>query len=259
MPDGQRVVGDETFREHPLVTFAGLLRLGEIVGEVRADQLFATRTGDFDGGFVHVGDFSLRADRDERVHARFDQAARVLRGLLLRGDVARGGEHSQHVAARVLVDRSVVQHVGEASIGMADRQRVVRDEAFREHPLVTLASLFGFGEIVREVRVDKLFAGCPGHLHRRFIDVGDFACGADSHERVHARFDQAARILRSLLLSRDVTNGAGDLHTLLRLKRAQADLDLKFRSILALAVKRSRPAPIGRAVGLAKKPARCPG
>jgi hypothetical protein len=38
-----------------------------------------------------------------------------------------------------------------------------------------------------------------------------------------------------LLLRGDVANRAGHLHTLLRFKRAQADLDLKFRSVFALA------------------------
>ena len=36
------------------------------------------------------------------IEARLDQAAGVLRGLLLRGDVARGGEDAEHVAAASL-------------------------------------------------------------------------------------------------------------------------------------------------------------
>src|SRR5712664_1275812 len=39
MPDGQRIVGDEAFREHPLVTFPSLFGFREVVGEVCANQL----------------------------------------------------------------------------------------------------------------------------------------------------------------------------------------------------------------------------
>src|SRR5438445_2078380 len=86
------IVCDETLCERLLVAFASLFRLREIVGEVRADQLFARCAGDLDGSFVDIGDLGFGADTDELVYARYDQSRRMLRRLLLRGDIARGGE-----------------------------------------------------------------------------------------------------------------------------------------------------------------------
>ncbi len=130
MTNRQGIICDETLGERLLVALASLFRLGEIVGEVRANQLFTRRPGDLHSGLVHVGDLAFRADGDQRVHARFDQAPRILRRLLLRGDITRGGEHPQHVAAGVLVHRGVVQHIGLSSLGMPDGQRIVGDETF---------------------------------------------------------------------------------------------------------------------------------
>ncbi len=76
-------------------------------------------------------------------------------GLLLRGDVARGGEHAEHVAAHVLVDRGVVEHVGEPPVPVADGERVVGDEPLGEHLLVALARLLRLGEVVGEVGADR--------------------------------------------------------------------------------------------------------
>ena len=104
-------------------------------------SLVARHAGDLDGGLVDVGDLAVRADGDERVEAGLDQAAGVLRGLLLRRHVAGGGEDAEHVAASVLVDRGVVENVGELAVPVADGERIVGDEALLEDLLVALARL----------------------------------------------------------------------------------------------------------------------
>jgi hypothetical protein len=82
VPDGQRIVGDEASGEDLLISLTGLLGLGEVVGKIGPDQFLARDSGHLDRGLVDVGDFAVRADRHQRVEARLDQAARVLRGLL---------------------------------------------------------------------------------------------------------------------------------------------------------------------------------
>src|SRR5690242_15546486 len=108
MPDGQRVVGDEAQREYLLITLASLLGLREVVRKVGPDQLSSIYSSDLDGGFVNVRDFSFRTDGDQRVERGFHQAARVLGCLFLRGYVARGREHAQHIAASILINRGIV-------------------------------------------------------------------------------------------------------------------------------------------------------
>src|SRR5208337_2428605 len=76
--DGQRIVRDEAFGKGLLVAFASFFRFREVIGEVRADQLFAGRAGDLDSSFVHIGDLAFRADGNQRVHADLDQAPRIL-------------------------------------------------------------------------------------------------------------------------------------------------------------------------------------
>src|SRR5690348_5022481 len=103
MPDGQRVVGDEAFLEYLAVSCAGLLRFGEVIGEVGSDQLLPRHPGHPHGGLVNVGDLPVRADGDQGVEARLDKTAGVLGSLLLGGDVAGGGKYADYISGSVLV------------------------------------------------------------------------------------------------------------------------------------------------------------
>ena len=87
MSDGEWVVGDEAPGEDLLVALARLLGLGEVVGEVGADQLLPSHASDLDGALVDVGDLAFGADGDEWVEARLEQAAGVLGGLFACGVV----------------------------------------------------------------------------------------------------------------------------------------------------------------------------
>ena len=132
-------------------------------------------------------------------------------GLLLGRHVAGGGEHAEHVAARVFVDRCIVKNVGEAPILVANGQRVVGDESLGEDLLVSLPSLAWLGEVVGEIRPDQLLPRNPGYLVGTLVDIGDLAFGADGYQRVEAGLDQAAGIhrgLQSLLLD---TLALGDI------------------------------------------------
>ena len=75
--DGQRVVLHVALGEYLPVAGTSVVRRGEVIGEVRADELLARHAGRLHGGFVHVGDLALRADGDERVERGLDQRARV--------------------------------------------------------------------------------------------------------------------------------------------------------------------------------------
>ena len=116
-------------------------------------------------------------------------------GPFLHGDVAGGGEYAQHVPGRVLVDRAVVQHIGQRAAGMADGQRVVGDGTLREDLPVRRTRRIGLGEVVREVGPHQFVPRDPGHPDRRLVHVGDLAFRADHHhQRVQARLDQAPRV-----------------------------------------------------------------
>src|SRR5207249_4304818 len=83
-------------------------------------------------------------------------------GSLLPGDVSGGGEHAEHAASRVLVDRGVVQNLGEMAVAVTNRQRVVGDRSLGEYLLVAGARLVGLGEVVRKVGPDQLLAQNAG-------------------------------------------------------------------------------------------------
>ena len=64
------------------------------------------------------------------------------------GHVARGGEHADHVAADVLVNRRVVENVGKLAEPVTDGQRVIGDEApIGEDLPITLARQFSAGSV----------------------------------------------------------------------------------------------------------------
>ncbi len=77
----QGIVAHHTLGEDALIAFARLLRLGEVVAEVAADQFLtaAPRRG-FSRG-VDVGDLAVATDRHQRIQARFQQATRVTCGF----------------------------------------------------------------------------------------------------------------------------------------------------------------------------------
>ena len=82
MTDGQRVVGHKALGKDPLVAFAGLIRVGEVAGEIGANQISTRQAGGLFGGNVDVGDLALGADRQQRVKAGFEQASCVQPGRL---------------------------------------------------------------------------------------------------------------------------------------------------------------------------------
>ncbi len=196
VPDGQRVIAHEAFGEHPLIALAGLVLLGEIVREIRADQLLAPHAGNLDGGFVYVGNLSFRADGDQRIERCLDQRTRILRGLFLNGHVARRGEHSQDVALIVAIHRGVVEHIHDTARGMADSQRVVLHKSLRKHLLVAFARFLRLGEVVGKVGPDQLLARHAGSLDGGFVYVGNLSLPANGDQRVERGFNQGTRIRR---------------------------------------------------------------
>src|SRR5581483_1252637 len=91
-----------------------------------------------------------------------------------------------------------------AAVAVADCQRVVGDEALREHLLIALARFFRFREVVREISADELLARYARYFDRAFVHIGDLAFRTDRHEGVERGFDQAAGVLCGLLLRRDI-------------------------------------------------------
>src|ERR1700750_2096201 len=69
----QRIVGDKPGRENLLIAFACSFIVGEVVGEIGADERMPWKLGGQFRRFVNVGYLALRADGDERVKARFKQ------------------------------------------------------------------------------------------------------------------------------------------------------------------------------------------
>ena len=76
----QGVVAHEACVKHLAIAGPGLLRVGEVVREVRADQRRARMAGGRLGGRIHVGDPPVRADGHQRVQGGLDQAPVVCAG-----------------------------------------------------------------------------------------------------------------------------------------------------------------------------------
>ena len=204
MPDRQRVVHDLPFGQCLLVARPGLRRLGEILGEVTADEPLAGDAGHLFRGPVHVRDPTLGADRDQRIEARLEQAAGVERRRatnffhpLALGNVAGRRKHPLDFSRLVAVHHRVVQDVRRFPRSVPDRQRIVHDLAFGQHLLVARTGLCRLREILREITADQPLAGNPGHLFGGPVHVRDPALGADRHQRIEAGLDQAAGVERS--------------------------------------------------------------
>ena len=73
----QRTISHETFAKHLAIDRARLLRLGEAVREVRADEGRSRTAGQGLDGGIDVVDPAVRPDRDERIEARLEQASIV--------------------------------------------------------------------------------------------------------------------------------------------------------------------------------------
>lgn len=95
------------------------------------------------------------------------------------GDVACGGKDSQSPPADVLLNGGVVQDVGKPPVDVANRQRIICNEALGEGWLVALASHFRFSKIIGKIGSGEFIARGPGHLGSGLVDVGDFTFRAD--------------------------------------------------------------------------------
>ena len=214
MPDRERIVGNKAFFEYLAIPLARQFGFRKVVGKVRAYELLAPDAGDLYGGFVDVGYFSFRADRDQRVEARLDQASGILGRLPLFAYIAGSRKNAQDIACHVLVHGGVVQDMGQFSAGMPDRERIVGNKAFFEYLAISLARQFGFRKVVRKVRADELLAPDAGDLYGGFVDIGNFSFRADRHQRVKARLDQAPGICGcfSQLFGQFFASGAKPTH-----------------------------------------------
>ena len=82
MADGERVLlHRELLLEDPPIDLVRLLRLGEALREIPADDLVAGDPRGLDRGRVGIGDLALSADRDQRVPARLDHRPAGLKSL----------------------------------------------------------------------------------------------------------------------------------------------------------------------------------
>src|SRR5581483_6379055 len=97
---------------HPPVAGARLLGLGEIDGEIAADQVASRLSGDQLSRMIDIGYLAIGADRHQRIEARLDQASGILRGrakLLLRlpllRDVTADDQVADRIARRVIAAR----------------------------------------------------------------------------------------------------------------------------------------------------------
>ena len=192
--DGERIVAHEAVGEHLPIASAGLVRFGEIVAKVGADELFARDAGRLHRGRVHVGDLAVGADGDERVGRRLDQRAGVLRCLLLFRDVARRGEHALQLPVTTVEGGRIVGHDGLRTIHGARGELVVGHLLLGEHSLDARLGPFRIGEAVLERCVDQLVARTAGERLHLLVDVGDDAGGIGRHQRVDVRFDERARV-----------------------------------------------------------------
>ncbi len=156
------------------------------------EELLASISKEFFSLGVDEVDLAVLIYNDHGIGGRFQQSPKFLLGFLAPGNIARGGEHAQHVAFCVLVNRGVVEYVGQRSIGMPDSEWIVRGETFREDTLVAFTCFFRLREIVGKVRSNQFFAGRSGDLNGGFVYIGDFSLWADGYQRINACFDQAS-------------------------------------------------------------------
>ena len=97
---------------------------------------------------------------------------------------------------RVLIDRRVVQNLGDLSVQVTDGERVVSDLTLEEYLFVPLACFFRLCEILREVSADQVGAGFSGNPLGCNIDVSDLAQRVDRDQRIDACLDQTSSVAR---------------------------------------------------------------
>src|SRR5207245_8618053 len=81
MPNGERIISDKTLGKHSLISLSGFLRFNEVISEVRADKALSGHTSHLSGGLIHVGDFALGTDGNQRIETSLNQAAGILGGV----------------------------------------------------------------------------------------------------------------------------------------------------------------------------------
>src|SRR5260370_1420637 len=112
------------------------------------------------------------------------------------------------MAAVIATVLSIVEHVSLLTIYVADRHRIVCHPASGENLAVAFLRLFRLSEVVGVVGADELIAWYDSDGGRGFVNVGNFAVGADGDERIEGSFDQASCILGGQFLGGDVANRA---------------------------------------------------
>ena len=75
--DSQRNVDPKALGIDLPAEIAGLLGLGEVIGEVRADQFPGGPPSDQFAGSINVGDPAIGVDRDQRIENCLDQMASI--------------------------------------------------------------------------------------------------------------------------------------------------------------------------------------
>ncbi len=179
----------------------GPLRLDEIGGKGRAEQVLARIAGQATHLLVQVGDQALRIDGDQAVDARLDEPAEVVLllaqlflQLLLLGDVARGREHALELAVAVEECRGVVADERLAACLGAGGELIVGDPAFAQHQADALVSSFRLREVAVETGPDQFFSRVLGQQDHLLVDIGDDAKRIGRHDGVDVRLDQGARV-----------------------------------------------------------------
>ena len=160
----QLIVGDGPLGENLAISRARLLGLGEVIREIAADQTVARNTGDGLRRLVDIGDLAVGADRDQRIEARLDQAARVEQSgtqsrlrRLLGGDVAVDLQH-RHPAGRS-GPRCSDHRLATTTLRPSRRYERLRP--------ATLRCAGARPGSVRVVRGTRCSATCAGHVPAR--------------------------------------------------------------------------------------------
>ena len=200
---------------------AGPLRLREVVGEARVDQMLARVAREARGLRVHVRDHPVRRDREQRVGRGLDERAVV--GLLFRqlpreagllGDVAGAGKDPLHAVVGAAEHRGVEGHRGLAPRLGLEHQLVVGDHACGEGLLHAGVGPRRLREVPLEGRADQFFPVKARHAAHLLVHIRDEPFRVHRDEAVHRGLDQPAQVglllaelLLELLLLGDVARG----------------------------------------------------
>ena len=103
-----------------------------------------------------------------------------------------GGDHSDHVAFGIAIQRPVVKHRSTVSVTVSKFQSVSTDRAGAKDLLTSCSGLFAFREAIREVRADEFGPGAAGHSLGGRIRVINLAVLTDGEEGVKTSLQQAS-------------------------------------------------------------------